>query len=198
MCGGFDIDPGSLLGFRSRVFHIYPSGKIGLVVAFLRTCRQMYHDVKSLLYSANDFRLYQAQLVRPFLRRLDEVNHRSLAVRSVTLNVYLSSRNEERQWDHAICALAENLKNLRHIRIAIDEQLWTYRWVCTRRQSPAHGKAPFLPSLLELKKLPLRTVNLTVTARPTGNWVLPIEYTWTAAQKQEWVQKMKLAILGLD
>lgn len=163
----------------------------------------MYHDVKNLLYSANTFEFSDAHLIGPFILRLDEVNHRSLAVRSVhLLNVYVSNRNEERRWNNGFCALAEKLKNLRHIRIVVDERIWTDRWAITRRQSPAHGKAPFLGSLLELKKLPLKTVELTVTERRlTDRWGRIVHengYTWTVAQKREWAQKMKLAILGSD
>ena len=149
-----------------------------------------------MVFSANRFHIIAPKLVGLFIRRLDDVNHRSLAVRSVLLDVYVSSKNDEREWDNTFCALAEALKNLRHIKIDINEQIWSgYYWTrCIRRHSPAHEKAPFLRGLLELKKLPLKAVELVVSEKIFKGEV-PL---WTAVQKRDWAQKMKRAILGSD
>lgn len=206
--GGFYVDAENVCNYndlKSRLAPYaalpYPRRKYGLPVASLGTCRQMYHDVKNLLYSANDFEISHPQLVGLFVRRLDEVSYRSLAVRSVHLRVYVPDKNKERHWDNAFCALTEDLKNLRHIKIGVSEEIWNNYSSFPRRQSPAHGKTPFLRGLLEFKKLPLKTVELAVTERLTGNWghrVGEDAYIWTAAQKREWAQKMKNAILGTD
>lgn len=171
----------------------------GLPVASLGTCRQLYHEAKNVLYSANDFMLLSdSRLLGLFIRRLDDGSHRSLAVRSLHLGLVVSNINEERKWDNAFRTLAESLKNLRHISIYIFEVIWDasgYYYSRNRRHSPAHGKRPFLRSLLELKELPLKTFELGVM-ESHGATAGDTKYVWTTAQKREWAQKMKGAILG--
>lgn len=60
----------------------------------------MYHDAKTVFYSANRFKFSNPRPLNPFIRRLDDVSHRNLAVRSVHLYVRVCSKNEEREWDN--------------------------------------------------------------------------------------------------
>ena len=94
----------------------------GLPVASLGTCRQLYHAAKNVLYSAGDFTLDNSKLVGLFIRRLDDVNHCILAMRSVQLHVSVYDRNGERAWDNTFRFLAETLKNLRCVRIMLYER----------------------------------------------------------------------------
>ena len=165
-----------------------------LPVASLGTCRQLYHEAKNVLYSANDFALCDPKLVGLFVRRLDDVNHCSLAVRSMQLHVFVSSKNNEREWDNTFRALAEGLKNLRQIRIIVSPRIWNrFYHTSPLLKSPTQRKGTFLQGLLELKNLPLKTVKLVVEEdlRVHGT-----ENVWTVSQRQEWAQKMEGAILG--
>lgn len=181
--------------FRTS-FH---ASEIRLPVASLGTCRQMYHDARNVFYSANEFDFYDPKLLGLFMRRLNNISHCSLAMRNVHLYVRVSNKNQEREWDNTFRALAEDLKNLRHISIDVDDCIWNGRYASyTRRYSPAHGKEPFLRGLLELKRLPLKTVELVVTERILEGGVRGNKYIWTTAQKREWALNMKSAIFGSD
>ena len=167
-------------------------------MASLGTCRQIYHDAKDAFYSANVFQVYyDPKPVGVFIRHLECVSHRALAVRNMDLHVLISSRNQEREWDNGFCALAENLKNVRHISISIyvDE---CYGFGNTRPESLAYRKVPFLPGLLEWKKLPLKIFTLLVDGQLGKSRGGKNKYIWTAVQKREYVQYVKGAILGLD
>ncbi|CAF9915814.1 MAG: hypothetical protein ALECFALPRED_010334 [Alectoria fallacina] len=168
-----------------------------LPVASLGTCRQMYHDARNVLYSVNTFSSYDRSLIFPFLKHLKDVIHRNLAVRSIHLDVFVRDTADERKSNHTFCALAENLKNLRDIHIDVAEHIWNRWYVPTRRHSPAYTTRPFLQGLLELKKLPLKRVELVVAETIWDGQGRGSEYVWTTAQKQEWAQKMRRAILGL-
>ena len=157
----------------------------------------MYHDAKGVFWSANVFKIrgHTKPLLSLFIRHLDCVSYRVLAVRNMDLRVRVSNRKEERQWDNGFCALAESVKNLREISIYVDKayQLW---W--KPRLAPAYRKEPFLPGLLEFKKLQLKTFSLVLKEHSESCSEVGKEYLWTAVQQREWEQYVKGAVLGLD
>ena len=164
----------------------------------------MYHEARKVLYSANTLYFVKPRSVSGFLRHLNIVSDHSLPVRSVHLSIHVSDRSKEREWDHAFHALAEGLKNLQHLYIKVEEDIWNHFW--TRRHSPALGKRPFLGGLLEFKKLPLKTFELIMSesgpSRYGGRWnycnLREHEYTWTMDQKRAWAQSIQNAILSTD
>ena len=166
-------------------------------LASLRTCRQIYHDAKDAFYSANMFMVRRPEPLGVFLRHVDCVSHRALVVRKMDLHAFISSRRQEREWDNGFCALAESLKNVRHMSISIYVNGW-YGFGNTRPESLAYRKVPFLPGLLEWKKLPLKIFTLLVGGHLGGGQGEPNKYIWTAVQKREWVQYVKGAVMGLD
>ncbi|KAL9076195.1 MAG: hypothetical protein Q9161_001242 [Pseudevernia consocians] len=212
--GGFDIDVCFSLPYEEnttiRLFAckdddipIFRIGSHGsekwLPVASLGTCRQMYHDANNVFYSANNFKFNRPKMIHRFLRRLDHANHGNLALRSVQLKFCVTKTNEEREWDNAFRALAEDCRNLRSIHVEIDERIWDdwiWNWNCSRRHSPSYGKRPFLQGLLELKRLPLKTLELVMTERTNNSPPRESQFVWTTAQKREWAQSMTSAILG--
>ena len=199
-CVGLDLAP-RMAAFREICYHEVGrwtyKGFEHLPVASLGTCRQLYHEAKNVLYSANRLSLSDPKLVNTFIRRLDNLNHRSLAMRSVYLVVYVHNKNREREWDNTFRVLAESFKNLRHIRIMVEQRIWNgYQDYSHRRRSPAQGNMPFLQGLLELKKLPLKTVDLVVTKDMRYGSLRGDAYNWTDAQKREWERHMEGAILG--
>ena len=167
-------------------------------MASLRTCRQIYHDAKDAFYSANVFQIdYDSKPLGVFLRYLDCVSHRALVVRKMDLDVFISSRRQQREWDNGFCALAESLKNVRHMSISIYVD-GCYGFLNTRPESLAYRKVPFLPGLLEWKKLPLKIFTLLVDGHLGKGQGETNKYIWTAVQKREWVQYVKGAVMGLD
>ena len=165
-------------------------------MAALRTCRQIYHDAKDAFYSANIFRFScDPEPFGVFLRHLDCVSHSALVVRNMDLHVLISRRYQERGWDNGFCALAENLKSVRHISVSI------YVDECYGFGNPeslAYRKKPFLPGLLEFKKLPLKFFTLHVDGQLGKSRGGTNRYIWTAVQKREWVQYVKGTVLGSD
>ena len=161
--------------------------------ASLCTCRQLYLEARNVLYSVNTFTVGCPKALGLFIRCLD-ISHHSLAVRDLRLTVNVDNRNEEREWDNTFQVLAENLENLRHIRIIVNERIWDRYYPVYRRHIPASGKGSFLRGLLELKKLPLKTIELVMTETYYSS--SPSKYFWTNDQKREWAQSMKSAILG--
>ena len=164
--------------------------------ASLTTCRQIYHDAKDAFYSSNEFEVICPQPLGMFIEHLKYVSHRALVVRMMDLRVLVCSRNQERDCENGVRALAESLKNVRHISIDIsgDERCG---FACTRRLGPFYRDKPFLLGLLELKKLQLKTFSLSVYGQREDD-VHKDDLTGIAVQKWEWVQYMKGAILGSD
>ncbi|KAM0799982.1 hypothetical protein BDR22DRAFT_889947 [Usnea florida] len=193
---------------RLSTFEYFDHRRNGAPIASLGTCRQMYHDAKGVFYSANVFhiRYHVKPVLDLFIQHLDCVSYRVLAVRDMDLEVRITNRKEERQWDNGFCALAESVKNLRDISIDVripDYANEKYRLECQGRMGPAYRQEPFLVGLLELKKLPLKTFSLSVyvlddvpTDSPTWRAVKIRE--WVQPVKGEWVQHVKGAVLGSD
>lgn len=160
----------------------------------------MYHDVTNVLYSANTYLCVTPYFVCSFIKH-NNIFNRNLAVRSIVLKIIVRDAADERNWNNALCALAESSKNLRHIRIDIREFIWNGPFNNWHRYSAAFGKRPFLEGLLELKKLPLQTMELDATAYRWSsgkNANYSGNYCWTDAQKKEWARKIRGAILSSE
>lgn len=172
--------------------------KVELPVTLLKTCRQVYHEARNVFYSVNVFRVGDPGLCNLFLRRIGDFN---LVLRKVHLNICVLKRNDERQWDNTLHNLAENVKTVQHVYILVRENPWEDQAYETHRHSPAVGNTPFLKGLLELKKLPLKTFELSVyecsPRRYIGN-SHPAIYTWTPDQRRAWARSMMSAVLGKE
>ena len=222
MYGGFYIYVGQHGCRKNPYFAICKSGyncchfgacetEHRLPVASLRTCRQMYYEARNVLYSANTFEIFAPNRVSPFLRLLDSVSHCGLAVRNLRLDVSVTRPDDERQWDNSFHNVAEGLKTLRHLCINMGEIYRQGQRATRFRDGPAFRKKPFLGGLLELNKLPLKTVEFVIgtgqnfcteqnfCTRQTWYIVRGGKiYAWDNAQKLAWAQSMKSAILGTD
>lgn len=214
MYGGFYIYVGQHGCRKNPYFAICKSGyncrhfgacetEHRLLVASLRTCRQMYYEARTVLYSYNIFEIFAPNRVSPFLGLLDSVSHYGLAVRNLRLNVSVTRPDDERQWDNSFHNVAESLKTLRHLSINMGEIYRHGQRACRFRDGPAFKEKPFLGGLLELNKLPLKTVEFvigtgqSIRTRQTRYRVRRgMIYAWDNAQKLAWAQSMKSAILG--
>ena len=164
----------------------------------LTTCRQVYHEARNVFFSANTFEMDRPSSVHLFLRHLHLGTHRALSVRSLHLNIAIPDRNEERKWDNILHTLVEELYNVIHVYVDVEEEIWNNCYSPTRRHSPALGKRPFLTGLLELKRLPLKTFELAMVATRRRHRHSEDKYNWTVDQKIAWARSMKMAILGTD
>ena len=184
--------------FRLNAFIRTPTDRqylsaIKLPIASLTVCRQIYHEARNVFFSANTFDVVEPRPFRLFLQRIDVVSYRSFALRSLHLQICVYDRNDERVWDNTFCEMAEVLTNLQHLHIDLKERSFYYDYWRSSRLTPRIRKSsPFLQGLRELRKLPLKTLEIVV-----GHSVNSV-YIWPADQKQAWVQSMKSAILGTD
>ena len=175
--------------------------KAELPVTFLRTCRQVYHEARNVFYATNIFRIGDPSISRLFSQRISLY---SFTLRSVHLTICVTHRHDERQWDNALHELAKNVKTVQNVYIDVREHLWDERAYYNFRHTPTLGKRPFLGGLLELKKLPLKTFEISVGGDHLrryvqGQWQSNMSvYVWTTDQKREWARSMKSAILGRD
>ena len=196
--------------FRSKRIHLVACDKfhcnnvycslptLKLPLAFLRTCRQVYHEARNAIYTANIFEIGKARVGGLFLQR---ISNYSLTLRSVHLNIRVSTRDVERQWDNTLLELATNCKTLQNLYMDIKDNLRNDLDYKTLQYGPAVGKRAFLRGLLQLKKLPLKTLEIWVDeGHPHHHHPLVKvnDYSWMLDQRREWAQSMKSAILGKD
>ena len=168
-----------------------------LPIAFLRTCRQTYHEARNTIYTANIFKIKEARLGGLFLQR---ISNYTLTLRSVHLNICVSRRDDERQWDITLLELATNCKTLQNLYIDVRDNFRNDLEYKTLRYGPALGKVAFLRGLLQLKKLPLKTLEIWVDEGHSHHHQLVKvnDYSWMLDQRREWARSMKSAILGKD
>ena len=176
----------------------YHLPNVELPFAFLKTCRQAYHEARNVFYKVNIFRIRNPSLGDLFIQR---VSNYGLALRSVHLNICVPKRNDERKWDNTLHKLAENFKTVQNIYIDVREHPWDHSYYDTLRHNPAVGKKPFLKGLLELKKLPLKTFEISVYEPNPRSYHYRVDwdvYSWSPDQKRAWSRSIKSAILDKD
>ena len=163
----------------------------------LRTCRQIYHDMGHLIYSANTFSFQEPALLSRF--RFGPRGE-ALAIRRLHLHVTIPDGYAEKEWNRAFETLVRRFRNLSSVDISIDQAIWND--IKTDYHSPRENPSmsernTFLTGLSELKKLKfLREMTLVVTdVYPWEAWA-PSQFLWSDADKQRWVHNIRADILG--
>ena len=157
----------------------------------------MYHEARNAIYTANIFKIDEARLGVLFLQR---ISNYSLTLRSVHLNICVLWRDDERQWDITLLELATNCKTLQNLYIDVRDNFRDDLEFKTLRYGLSVGKRSFLRGLLQLKKLPLKTLEIWVDeGHPRHHPLVKVnDYSWMLDQRLEWARSMKSAILGKD
>ena len=157
----------------------------------------MYHEARNAIYTANIFKIKEARLGGLFLQR---ISNYSLTLRSVHLNICVWRRDDERQWNNTLLELAVNCKTLQNLYINTKDNLRNDLDYKTLQYGPAVGKRSFLRGLLQLKKLPLKTLEIWVDeGHPRHHPPVKVnDSSWMLDQRLEWARSMKSAILGKD
>lgn len=180
-------------------------------LALLRSCRQIYHEAKYILWTTNTFSFSDPDCLWSFMHNIKQTPAANTTrIRKLHLHVAVRFKPEEYAWNTALRAACKKLTGLTRVYVSVDQQyvigdLRTrrYRW---RRHLPKFqpfsdpntgrkGKNTFLKGLYDLKELPIETVNIVVysTVMPDAN-----EGGWTHAQKQVWARYVRDVIPKLD
>ena len=165
-----------------------------LPVKPLRTCRQLYHEMNQILYSANTFCFQRPFILTHFATCLGK---KASVIRHLHLHIAIDNASQEKEWNRALRTAVQRFSNLCSVDISIDQSIWN----CThprQRENPSMSTDnTFLVGMSAFRKLKfLRTMTLVVTDKyPWQAWE-PSEFLWSTPQKQKWVQDVKADILG--
>ena len=176
-----------------------PPETVHLPIELLRTCRQIYHEMSHIVYSANTFSFQDPTLLTRFASHLGS---QALAIRHLHLHISVSHKVQEDEWNLALRTVAQRFSNLCSLDIGIDQALWN-RWGdgdIRDRKTPSMSKRnTFLTGLSNFKKSRfLQTMTIVVTDKyPWEAWK-HCRFLWSTAQKQKWAQDVRADILNGD
>ena len=167
-----------------------------LPVHVLRTCRQIYHEMNPIIYSANTFSIQSVYILPRFPSNFSS---NALIIRHLHLHIKVKSESAERKWNGSLRAAARRFSNLHSIDISIDQAIWNCANPLERKNPSMSKKNTFLVGMSDLRKLKfLRKMTLVVTdVYPWEAWK-PSKFLWSGVQKQEWVGRVRAEILGGD
>ena len=189
-------------------------------IHLLLTCRQLYHELNHILYSANTFCFQDPELLIRFISHLDSLpsGSKTLAVRHLHLHIRISTRTHEEDWNRALSAAASHLPNLNSIDISIKQGLWNRPLRdLEKRLNPSISKEDtFLVGLSGLKKLQsLMEVTISVyqvvdhyagtfvdtkVVEQESNPADPEKgkFLWSREQQREWAWDLVAGIFGRE
>lgn len=188
-------------GHKSNLFYKRPGA---LSLSPLRSCRQMYNEAHHVPYSTNSFSSADPKTLQKFVVSLaqgNKGNHQ--AIRSLFLEIVYAEDHHMTSWKKAIATCAKYLTRLQHVSISIE---W-HDFFLIKLQPLGYSlvgagmrwKEKMISSLLTLKKLPLKTVIMTISdhqaERKRRSWhymtnlspwiILEAEFRWTLIEKRE-------------
>ena len=168
--------------------------------SLLRTCRKTNLEAKDFILSSNAFVFAYYAPLFGFLYALGP--KKASLLRSIQLNMFIRSDLDELFWDQALRRIPCAMKRLSEIHVFIE------RHRVKRGGKPfiMEFKDPFLPGILDLKNLRLKTMTLVVwdsltigyagSGETTGTRLIWKTLRSTTVGKQAWACEMRRAILG--
>ena len=156
----------------------------------------MYEEARSTIFAKSTFSFtYSVDLSLFFGLK----SHVEFGIRSLHLNLIVSTFSEERSWNLAFATIVRDIKSLQHIYInlelrpGIDSYLAQWRF-----KQPEDCSA--LSRLRKLRHLRLKTVTVIVSDRHILHKGFPggddEADRWTMLQKQEWAGYTKRVLLN--
>ena len=172
-------------------------------LAFLRCCRQMYHEAKYIPYSTNTFGIHCHHILGrfvDFLVRSPTKLH--LALRSLYLDMAVVHPGNAKDWATAInVKIVKRLKLLQCIHIGFEQM----PCLCKADQLvfTSSSSNRLLSSIKELQKMKLRSATVVITDSHFGErawgWseypMLEEMYRWKLEDKQTWAKEAREHIL---
>lgn len=170
-----------------------------MALGLLSVSRQLWHEAKSIVFSANAYSFCCLHIFTKFVCQVwdDKLGH-TCTLRSVHLDMTIDHSCQEQGWNSTIQLMARKIPALNELYISINQANTRVRRGETRMaKNPAKKETPFLTALMELKEIPLKTLTLIIldsrhTARfSRKEW----EYSWSHEERREWANGMRRAIM---
>ena len=172
-----------------------------LGVECLTVCRQIYHKAKLWLYSANTFSLNSPRMFWTFKEKIGHsTNIYESVLRSMHLYMRINCAADEQEWNAIIKFLAQRMLGLQELFLNISQSSKRRAWG-PAPVNPARADAGFLEALPDLKRLPLKTMDLTFSDcrhRSSRFGSTRLEYQWSDEEKTEWADRMKRVVMSLN
>ena len=177
-------------------------------LAILNTCRQIYHEVKDVVYFANTFSFRHPRALPVFMSSLlkSSTNPR-FAIRSLHLDIQLRKGSDHDEWNKAIRNIPTHLPNVQRLYINLDLDLDSDiadpDYLIIRYSAIMRSGYRFVGELYQLLVLPLKEVVVNVAdedwavTKRGEEWfsTLEDEYRWTMGQKQEYATELREVLL---
>lgn len=169
-------------------------------LAILHTCRQIYHEVKDVLYFSNTFSFRNSSALPTFMGSLLKSSANPyLAIRSLHLNIQICGEEDLDEWNKAIQNVPIHLPNVQRLYINLDLDIADPEEFAICYSPTVPLKYCLLGALYQLRILPLKEIVVIVAdedwaATQRGEeWFssLEDEYRWTIGQKQEYATEIR-------
>ena len=192
----FGLDTGSQEPYTSE-----NNPLMSLETSILRCCKQSLMEAEFVLFSTNTFSFASAESLTQFCWKLPKRYHPML--RSLCLHISVSSGGcwPKTGWEWAFRDVNSSLKHLRrvHIDLCMYPGLTMTNW--WGPEELLSHQSSLLCGILELGKLDLRSAtvvlwDVAIDSTWTFQWD-PLQ-RWTLAQKQEWSQYLRRALLHYE
>lgn len=175
------------IGFFHRVSSA--KHKYNLDLRFLRTCKQIHWEAKSIPFTSNTFSFEHPHILYALLARNPNgarVPNATL-IRTVRLEMGICWEGDHKPCLDALTTIASQLKSLQ--RLYVDIEFCTYDAFSLKRGYPSDpSQKQFMKDLGSLRLPQLRTITLILSdfVRSTGRPILD--------RKQEWREYIKGAL----
>lgn len=173
-------------------------------LAILNTCRQIYHEVKDVVYFANTFSFRHPRALPVFMSSLlkSSANPR-FAIRSLHLDIQLREESDHDEWNKAIRIIPKHLPNVQRLYINLDLDIADLDYLIIHYSAIMRSTFRLLGELYQLRVLPLKVVVVNVADEDWAvtergeEWFsnLEDECRWTMGQKQEYATELREVLL---
>ena len=170
-----------------------------LSLAFLRCCRQMYQEARSVVFSKSTFSFTYSSDLPLFFSGLR--SHTQFAIRSLHLDLVVSNILDEKWWNRAFAHISKNFKSLQHIYINIDQRPEMVGYL-TQWKFEQLAECSLLRRLRTLRHLKLKTVTIIISDchilhcdEISAEGEAEMSHRWTMMHKQEWAENIRRVLL---
>lgn len=172
-------------------------------LAILRTCRQIYHEVKDVLYFSNTFSFRDAYALPKFIGSLlKSSTNPCSAIRSLHLEIRIRREEDIDEWNKVIQNIPIRLPNVQRLYINLDLHFDDPEVFSVSYDASVPLKSCLL-GLYKLRVLPLKEVVVIVADKDWAGtfrgqaWFgsLEDEFRWTMGQKQAYATEVREALL---
>ena len=173
-------------------------------LSILRVCRQIYHEVKDVLYFANTFSFRNPTALQNFTSQLLKSSANPLfTIRSLHLDIQLCDLDDHLAWNNAIRNIPIYLPNVRSLYINLDMDIDDLDHLMVDYDVLMCLPVRYIWELYQLRVLPLKEVVVIVAdedwaiAESGQEWfsTLEDECRWTMGQKQGYATEIREVLL---